>query len=411
MAAQGLDACLISNPENIYYLTGLNHQGYFAYEMLVVPLESRPILVSRAMERATIQQLTPPVRHVCYSDGADPLPPPRRPQEDVVLAERTRQGEMAGLQPWSMSVGVSVRGQEGPACDVANPAKVTCEALKIARLDRARLGIEKDSSFLPLRIAEGILSGLPEAHWEDASGLVQNCRMVQSPLELECTRKAAEISDSMMLSGIAAAGPGVEEQDVMAAIYQAMFHRGGTYPAFIPLVRSTHALDHEHATWQDKRLRGQDMLFLELAGCYWRYHAPVGRLVYIGKAPNRAHKIHAVCREALERAIDAMAPGVTAGKVYQAWQRTIDAAGLEHYRRHHCGYAVGIGFPPSWSGSGVPVGLRESSTLELKPGMVFHVLSWLLRTGHGDSFLSDTVVVTERGSEVLTRLSRDLYVR
>jgi Xaa-Pro dipeptidase len=71
---------------------------------------------------------------------------------------------------------------------------------------------------------------------------------------------------------------------------------------------------------------------------------------------------------------------------------------------------VGIGFPPSWSGSGVPVGLRADSPMELRPGMVFHLMSWLLRTGQGDSFLSDTVVVTEQGCEVLTTTSRDLTV-
>ncbi|MGH7856199.1 MAG: hypothetical protein ACREQY_02640 [Candidatus Binatia bacterium] len=79
-----------------------------------------------------------------------------------------------------------------------------------------------------------------------------------------------------------------------------------------------------------------------------------------------------------------------------------------------CGRArasVGIGYPPSWSGSGVPVGLRPDSSMELRPGMVFHLMSWLLRTPHGDSFLSDTIVVTENGCEFLTGVARELTVR
>jgi Xaa-Pro dipeptidase len=47
----------------------------------------------------------------------------------------------------------------------------------------------------------------------------------------------------------------------------------------------------------------------------------------------------------------------------------------------------------------------------LETGMVFHLMSWLLRTGEGDSFLSDTVVVTEDGCEWLTRVSHEIYVR
>jgi Xaa-Pro dipeptidase len=69
-----------------------------------------------------------------------------------------------------------------------------------------------------------------------------------------------------------------------------------------------------------------------------------------------------------------------AGDVYRAWQGVLDRNGLSDYRRHHCGYATGIGYPPSWSGSGVPVGLRPDSKMELRPGMVFHLMSWLLRS-------------------------------
>ncbi len=40
--------------------------------------------------------------------------------------------------------------------------------------------------------------------------------------------------------------------------------------------------------------------------------------------------------------------------------------------------------------------------------MVFHLLSWLLGCGRGDYFVSDTAIVTERGCELLTSVSRDL---
>jgi Xaa-Pro dipeptidase len=49
--------------------------------------------------------------------------------------------------------------------------------------------------------------------------------------------------------------------------------------------------------------------------------------------------------------------------------------------------------------------------MELQPGMVFHLMSWLLRAGRGDSFLSDTVIVTESGCEFLTRVDRKVAVR
>jgi Xaa-Pro dipeptidase len=411
MAQRGLDAYLVANPENIYYLTGLDHQGYFAAQVLIVPLESEPILITRAMERAIVRDMVPHVRHVGYSDGIEPLPPPKNESEDIVMGSGEHAGPNRGLRPWETSIGMVTRE---PKADIVTPtaaARATCDALAQFGLVTGRIGLEESSSFLTYRIAKEIVANLPDVDWQDCSGLVEDCRLIQSPTELKFTRQAAEVSDSMVLAAIASAGVGVEQSDIMASIYQAMFNRGGTYPGFIPLVRSSRTIEHEHGTWQNDRLRRGDLLFLEMAGCVRRYHAPMGRLVFIGKTPKSAERMNKICREAIETAADTIAPGVAAKEVYGAWQGVLDSYGLARYRRHHCGYAVGIGFPPSWSGSGVPIGLRKDSEMLLRPGMVFHLMSWLLRTGKGDSFLSDTVVVTERGCELLTRASRDLVIR
>lgn len=409
MESRNLDGILVSAPENVFYLSGLEHQGYFAYEMLVLPLKGDPVLVTRAMEKATVRDQVPWVTHAGYSDGVDPIPPATDAAEDIVMGHVTDEGSPAGLRPWEMSAGITVRGPV--AEDEQIPVTKTLDAMRAAGLDTGRIGLEKASTFLPFGIAEGIVKGLPGVEWVDVSDLVNDCRLVQSELELAYTRKAAMLTDSMMLSAIAAAGPGVSEREVMAAVYDAMFRRGGTYPGFIPLIRSTRTIEHEHGTWTDGAIKSRDVLFVELAGCVHRYHAPAGRLVFIGRAPRGAHKIQALCEEAMVSVAEKIGPGVVANDVYRVWQDTIDRAGLDGYTRHHCGYAVGIGFPPSWSGSGTPRGLRKGSKMKLESGMVFHLMSWLLRTGRGDSFLSDTIVVTDNGCELLTKVSRAVTVR
>src|SRR6056297_2069163 len=55
MAGADLDALLVSVPENIYYLTGLDHWGFFACHLLLVPREGEMILCARAMEGVTFQ--------------------------------------------------------------------------------------------------------------------------------------------------------------------------------------------------------------------------------------------------------------------------------------------------------------------------------------------------------------------
>lgn len=411
MAERGLDGLLISTPENICYLTGLDYQGYFAYQMLLVPLDGVPSLITRAMEHAIVRDKVPDVRHCPYSDGIEPPPPATNKEADVVLAGQTAEGDACGLRPWSTSLGVPTRVGGLSSSQFESPARITLETIAVNKLQAARLGVEASSSFFPYGIAQSIVDGLPKADIVDASDVVSDCRLVKSTQELVYTKQAAAVSDSMLLAATAAAGPGALQRDVMAAIYQTMFHRGGTYPGFVPLVRATHTLEHEHGSWQNEKLARKDLLFLEMSGCVERYHAPAGRLVFIGQAPKRAQAIQSVCEEAIDAAAETIRPGVEARDVYRAWQGTLDKAGLAGYRRHHCGYAVGIGFPPSWSGNGVPIGLRRDSELPLRTGMVFHLMSWLLRSGQGDYFISDTVVVTEVGCERLTSLPRTLTVR
>ena len=364
MAERELDACLISSPENIFYLSGLSHMGFFAFHLLIVPRDGNMALVCRAMEQVTVEKLVvKPGRADFYGfvDG-----------EDVV--------------------------------------RFTCNVLIQMGLAAGRLAMEKSSLFLTPRIAEGISETLPDAHVGDCSGLVDTLRQIKSPRELDYVRRAAMVSNAMMLAAIDSAAPGVSEREVAAEVHRVMVLAGGTYPGFSPFIRATPTLGEEHRTWSDHTLQPGEALFVELAGCVNRYHAPMGRLIYIGEAPSGTEAMAEVCLKAFENVVNAIRPGVTGGQVYRAWQDVVDAAGLSHYRRHHCGYLTGIGFPPSWVGGSTVISLRQDSDMEVQSGMVFHLMSWLMGAGTGDYFVSDTAVVTEDGCSVLTDVSRELHV-
>ncbi|MDX1688972.1 MAG: Xaa-Pro peptidase family protein [Candidatus Promineifilaceae bacterium] len=362
MAERALDGCLISGPENVFYLCGLSHQGFFAYHALIVTREGEMALIARAMERVTVEALVSSARFIGYADGDDPV-------------------------------------------------RVTVEALRELELGTGRLGVEKGNLFLPPRITEGIAFCLPQIELVDVTGLVDGFRQAKSARELAYTRQAAAVTDAMMAAALETAGPGVNEREVAAAVHEAMILAGGTYPGFGPFVRSTPTLGQEHRTWQDRALQPGDALFVEVAGCVRRYHAPMGRLIYIGEAPPGTGEMEKVCLEAFACITNAIRPGALARDVYGAWQARVDAAGLAHYRRHHCGYLVGIGFPPSWVGGSTVVGLRHDSDLELREGMVFHLMSWLMGTGrNGDYFVSDAAVVTADGCTRLTTTPQHLHV-
>lgn len=357
MAAQDLDALLLVSPEDVYYLIGLSHQGYFAYTLLVVPRQGRLFLVTRSMETLTIAAQAPAVHHVGFADDQQ-------------------------------------------------PADATVELLREQGLDEARLGVDMSSMYLPVRVWDQLRTDLA-ARWVDASDLVWARRLVKSPREQQCVRDAAALSDRALRAGVLTAGVGVNEREVAARVYESLVAGGSEYPGFAPLVRSADLLFHEHTTWRNRVLGAGECLFLELSASVRRYHAPLSRFVYLGRAPDGIEAAAAIVTDGLRAVREALVPGATTGEVYAAWQAVVDA-GLGHsrYRRHHCGYTVGIGFPPSWVGGPKVTSLRAGGTLQIREGMVFHVLSWLLGQDLPDYGVSDTVLVTADGGEVLTSTSR-----
>jgi Xaa-Pro dipeptidase len=149
-------------------------------------------------------------------------------------------------------------------------------------------------------------------------------------------------------------------------------------------------------------------VFLELSGSVRRYHAPQSRTVYLGHAPEGAAEAAGYALAGLLAAREALRPGARTGEVYAAWQRAAAPPGYRRPLRHHCGYLVGIGFPPSWVGGGEVLGIRAGGAEKIVAGITFHLMSWITQpTAH---VLSDTALVTESGTRLLTTTPRELTI-
>ena len=361
LAERELDAAIFASPENVFYLTGLDHWGYFAPHLLIVPLDGKPVLVTRSMERVTIEN-------------------------QVTAAD--------------------FRGHS----DSETAADLAASVLAELGLPGKRIGLEYWTSGLSHGLAEK-LKAQADARWSDVSGLVDRMRRVKSAEEQVLMRQAAGVTDAAAGAAIAAISDQASEQEVAAQCVAAMIRAGGHAPGFGPFIRPAARLGEEHTTWGSGLYRKGEPVFVELSGCVSRYHAPLGRLVRIGHIKDEDAAMAEVAARAFDAVVNALRPGVKARDVYAAWQGVADEAGLSHYRRHHCGYLVGAGQPPSWTGGNSVTGLRHDSDLEIEIGMSFHILSWLMHTGRGDDFISNTVLLTEAGAEVLTRTPTGPIVR
>lgn len=352
MADRGIDAALISVPENIYYLTGYTTLGYYMYQMLVLPLEGEPRLVMYREELLNLERLSWLEQYSYYTVTDDPI-------------------------------------------------DVTVSALKEMGLEGKALSIEESGYFFPIQAYKRLTQELKGVSWQDGSGLVEPGRLIKSPAEIEYIRQAAQAATAAMPRALASARVGRTENDVAAEVYSATLQNGSEYPGSPPYVISGERSGLPHATFEGRTLREGDILFLEFSACVKRYSAAMMRASFIGDPPEAVTSRADAVIAGLEAAIDTIAPGVTSGAVDDACRSTIQRHGVGDHT-HETGYSIGLCYPPGWNETHI-MNLAPGDETVLEPNMVFHLVpSLIVPELNGHVGFSETVVVTESGCEVLT---------
>lgn len=362
IAERGIDACLISVPENIYFLTGFTTTGYYMYQTLILPAEGEPMFVTYLEEKINVLRRSWMERYMTYSVVQDPI-------------------------------------------------DVTVEAIREMGLEDKVLAIEEGAYFFPIKTYKELTRRLPNARWTDGSGLVEQARLVKSPEEIGFIRQAAKAAEAGMEAAIAAIEPGATENDLAAEIFRATLQNGSEYPGSPPYVVSGERSGLPHGTWEGRELRRGDIIFLEHSGCVKRYSAAMMRNCFLGDPPDVVRRTADIILEGLQKAIDTIRPGVTSGEVDAACRQTILGAGFNDYT-HETGYSIGVAYPPGWNESHI-MNLHPGDETVLEENMVFHLVpSLIIEEMSGHVGFSDTVVVTADGCEVLTdgRVERKLWV-
>jgi Xaa-Pro dipeptidase len=359
MAARGLDVLVLHTPENICYVSGFHTPGYYFPQILVVSADKDPLLVARRLE----------------TKNADAF---------------------SWLEPDHV-VGY---------LDTDNPAAVFADELRRRGLDRGRIGIEKSGyAFLPIDRYEQLQAALGNARLENGSGIVEQERAVKSPREIAYIRRACRISDAGMKAAVRHCRAGVTENKLAGFIHKAMVELGGEYPGLPLFLSSGRRTYVSHATWTDKKIAHGDNVLVEHTGVVMRYAGPLFRTLSVGP-PAPAFRANArICADVLNAVIAAIRPGATSHDVNGAALEAARAAGLDAGIRKRAGYSIGLNFPPDW-GEGVFLDLKDGDPTVLKPGMVFHLPQSLRRGDDVPVALSETVLVTETGNEVLTKFGR-----
>lgn len=373
MGSRSLSAVVVSDPANIYYLTGYDAWSFYTPQCLVVPAAGEPHFFARAMDAAGAAGIS-----TLRPDQVEGYPeslvhrPDVHPYEWIV--ERAKDRGL--LSDDSTSV----------------------------------VAVEGDAHFFSPRGYLALTAGIPSATVVDSHELVNWVRLIKSEAEQSRLRLAGRVAEQAMRVALEETAAGRRQCDVAAAILAAQARgtsdHGGDYPAIVPMMPTGASAGTPHLTWSDAPLAAGEATTIELAGAFDRYHAPLARTVMLGTPPRRLADTAAVITDAMAASLAAAKPGSTGADVHAAFNAVIAPHGLTKESR--CGYSIGIGYPPDWGER--TVSLRAGEQTVLESGMAFHVILGIWMDGWGYE-LSEPVLVTDAGAERLTQLPQELTVR
>jgi Xaa-Pro aminopeptidase len=131
------------------------------------------------------------------------------------------------------------------------------------------------------------------------------------------------------------------------------------------------------------------------------YQSELERTMIVGEPTREQERAFASMLALQSRAIEVMAPGVTAGEVELATVKLAEELGVQESLRHHAGHSIGL------EGHEAPF-LDRGDEAVLEPGMVFTVEPGVYLKELGGFRHSDTLVITDGGNRVMTSYPREL---
>ncbi|MFB6266653.1 MAG: M24 family metallopeptidase [Halodesulfurarchaeum sp.] len=157
-------------------------------------------------------------------------------------------------------------------------------------------------------------------------------------------------------------------------------------------------LPHGHTA--NRVLEAGDVLITGATANVGGYRAELERTMFVGEPDADAVRHFEHMLEAQDVALEALEPGVPLADVDGAVMSHLESAGLADLARHHVGHAIGLeAHEPPYIDRGSDATARPGQLYTIEPG---------LYTDEAGYRHSDTVLVTDSGTERLTTFPRDL---
>jgi Xaa-Pro aminopeptidase len=242
---------------------------------------------------------------------------------------------------------------------------------------------------------------IPDLEAIPASRVLEPLRAVKDQHEMALLERAARATDEAFRRLVEERLEGRTERQVADRLSELMLELGLERVTFT-IVGSGPNGASPHHTPTDRALRHGDAVVLDFGGMVGGYCSDLSRTVVVGEPSPGLDEVHEIVREAQQRAVEAVAPGVPAEEVDRAAREVIERAGYGDRFIHRTGHGIGL---EEHEGPYIVEGNRQ----ELRSGMCFSVEPGVYLPRRFGVRIEDIVTVTDEGVARLNHAPRALH--
>ncbi|MGM0844790.1 MAG: M24 family metallopeptidase [Bacillota bacterium] len=350
---QNIEAAFINSKENVFYLSNFLTDPHERLMGLVLFKQADPLFVLPAMEENQLRSAGWQYEIIGYADHEN---------------------------PWDL-IGASLKNRNNK-----NPEKLAIE--------KEVLSYSRSAAFLSL---------FQEAEVINVEDKLNELRVVKDEREIEIIRRAAEMADFGVQTGVEALREGVSEMEVLAKIEYELKKKGIRQMSFSTMVLFGEKSGEPHGNPGSRQLKTGDFVLFDLGVVLDGYCSDITRTVAFKSVSDKQREIYETVLKAELASLELSKPGTRIGDLDSSARKIISDAGYGDYFPHRIGHGMGINvheFPSmSHSNDGI-----------LKEGMVYTIEPGIYLPEVGGVRIEDDILVTADGYETLTKYPKDLQI-
>jgi len=253
------------------------------------------------------------------------------------------------------------------------------------------------------KLSEAIKTKQVNLELVPTTGIVEQLRSIKEPEELGFITKAVELVDAAFEQARAIIHPGITEKEAAWEIEKILRQEGSEGIPFEIIVASGSNSALPHARPAEKIICSGEPVLIDMGARISGYCSDLSRTLFLGETDKSLQEIYNIVLKAQATAVERIESGMDASQADRLARSVVEQAGYGDAFGHGLGHGVGLAvheFPT--------LGPRSSDSLA--DGMVFTIEPGIYLAGKGGIRIEDMVVLKNGKAKVLTKAKKDLLL-